>query len=373
MKVLIVGGDFDHNGGRASGLINKFSDCIRRNLDSGTLEVVNGGLLSEDLPSESDADLVIWAPNIPNDEEKSLRLILHYPKKKSGAVLICSKVLREGGTVGDAVARIFRMHANAVISISSVGKFFKLNLIDALGNKWSDSADLQRTADAIFELYSWTVKSVRWNSELGSFDEVDGLPLSDADKSKLDQLCGIVHGLADKVENERGGRYFGNVSTRCAKMFPSLRIPDNIVLMSARNVPKNRITADDFVLTKLVGEKVIYIGDKKPSVDSPIQLSMYRNYKNINFLVHGHAYIRGAKYTDHYFPCGDMREYYELNHVLSSGDITAFALNLRSHGFVIGTESIEDLAKLVDALEFDYRTPNLPVEIETLDVNKILQ
>ena len=367
MKVLVVGGDFNRDGGRSSGLINKFSDFFQGRDGIDHIEVVNGGTMS-DLPAVVDADLVIWAPNIPNEEEK------HYPKKKAGSVLICSKVMREGGSIGDAVARIFKMHANAVISISSVGPLFKLNLVDALGNKWSDSADISKTVDAIMELYAWTEKSIRWNSKGGEIPELDSAPpLSDADHERLNKLCATVHKLADKVENERGGRYFGNVSTRCAKMFPSLRLPDNIILMSARNVPKDRISTNDFVFTKLVDSTVLFLGEKKPSVDSPIQLSLYRNYKHINFLVHGHAYIRGAKYTDNYFPCGDMREYYELNRVLSAGDITAFALNLRSHGFVIGAETLEELGKLVDALEFDYRTPNLPVELETLDVNKILQ
>lgn len=60
-----------------------------------------------------------------------------------------------------------------------------------------------------------------------------------------------------------GGRYFGNCSTRCEKMFPSDRHGKKY-LVSKRNVDKSRITIDDLVLVNLNGDIVEYNGVNKP-------------------------------------------------------------------------------------------------------------
>ena len=72
-KILIVGGTFDNNGGKSSGLIDKIVDAIKSRNDS-TLDVHNGGYISslkEDIVEKSkENDIVIWMPNVSNTEEK---------------------------------------------------------------------------------------------------------------------------------------------------------------------------------------------------------------------------------------------------------------------------------------------------------------
>ena len=181
---------------------------------------------------------------------------------------------------------------------------------------------------------------------------------------ELKELCQVVKGIADSVENERGGRYFGNVSTRCGKMFPSYRLEHDIVLMSGRNVSKSRISEEDFVYTKLVDGKVLYHGEKKPSVDTPIQLNMYEYYKNINFIIHGHAYIDDIGFTEHYYPCGDLRELFVVKEKVGSNS-KSLVLNLKNHGFVIGADTIEHLKEIISTCNFKHRQ----IGIEKADVN----
>lgn len=337
MESVIIGGDFGQQA-KESSVINKLAEALGS-------EKLNGGSISDiefATTSLNNFDLVIWAPNINNDIEKL------YPKKSNGSILICSKVLRENRDFGDAVARIFKMNANAVIAIDSTSKPFMFNLIDALGNIWCKTSDITELSNKIIDLYKWTKASTRIGSNNVVFSDTELCNL------ELTELCDIVRGVADKVENERGGRYFGNVSTRCAKMFPSYRIAEDIILMSGRNSAKDRLTNEDFVFTKLLNSNVLYHGDRKPSVDTPIQLNMYKDYKNINFIIHGHAYIDGATTTEHYFPCGDLRELSAVKEKVSV-DTNEIVLNLKNHGFVIGANSINDLKQIINGSVFKYR------------------
>ena len=98
----------------------------------------------------------IWMPNISNEEEK------HYPMKHVGAILICSKVMRDGYTMVDAVSRIFKMHGNAVIAITydKAEGIYVMELIDALGNTWYKGSDLGGLATGIMSFVAFT-KSAR--------------------------------------------------------------------------------------------------------------------------------------------------------------------------------------------------------------------
>lgn len=348
MNRIVVGGDFGDQ--KSSSVIAKLGLYLNAN-------IVNGGgieTICNLVDSLKGYDLVVWAPNINNEVDKN------YPKKDSGAVLICSKVLRENRDFGDAIARIFKMNGNAVITIESQEKPFKFSLIDALGNVWCKTTDIGELSFKIEELYKWTKASTRTRSKNIEFT-IEELP-----KTDLTALCGIVKRVADNVENERGGRYFGNVSTRCGKMFPSQRLENDIVLMSGRNVGKSRISEEDFVYTKLVDGCVMCHGEKKPSVDTPIQLNMYEYFKNINYFIHGHAYIDGAAFTQHYYPCGDLRELSAVKEIIHQ-DSDQIVLNLKNHGFLLGTNNIDQLRALVENLNFKHRQ----IGIEIADINEL--
>jgi len=355
-KTLIIGGNFDDAEQKASSVMYKLSEALKS-------DIVNGGSLNDLEANANDLkgySLVLWAPNITNDVEKI------YPKKDTGTVLICTKVMRENRDFGGAVARVFKMNANAVIAIDNSEKPFKFTLIDALGNVWCDTSDLTELAAKIEDLYAWSSDSIRIKTTQTVFSE------EEIQKVDLERLCGVVKRIADKVENERGGRYFGNVSTRCSKLFPTYRLGHDVILMSARNVSKERITPEDFVYTKLSESKaqILYHKDVKPSVDTPIQLHLYDFFKNINFFIHGHAYIKDAAITQSYFPCGDMREYSEIISVLHPSS-TTIVLNLVNHGFLIGASKLDELSAMAETLEFNYRKIGQEKVKEKINYDKV--
>jgi ribulose-5-phosphate 4-epimerase/fuculose-1-phosphate aldolase len=344
MKSIVVGGNFGETP-KASSVALKLSEQLNSDL-------INGGSINELRAASllTAYDLIIWAVNVDNEVEKI------YPIKKTGAVLICTKAMRESSNLGSAVSRIFKMNANAVISIDTSITPFYFYLIDALGNNWCSTPYTDVLAAKIQELYDWSKGSIRIKSTPVKQITTQLWNNSQTTKNTLDHLCDIVKTVADKVELERGGRYFGNVSTRCAKMFPSVRRTDDndLIAVSARNTPKDRIRPEDFVFTELGDNEVYYEGDRKPSVDTPVQLHLYQKLKHINFMIHGHAYIQGAPFTEHYYPCGDLREVEAIEEIIDDQKI-AFRINLRNHGFLIAASDLIALRHYAETATFTYR------------------
>lgn len=353
-SLLLVGGTFSDEGGKPSGVIGKLGRALtKRGFKVG---VVNGGR-SQDLPtcplverhSSLDTtryDTIIWMPNVPNEWEK------RYPEKKIGAILICSKAMREGVTRYDAVNRIFKMHGNAVLEVSQIGNQFRFSLVDALGNEWVSTTDLEKLCVEMNQFVLWIETSIRVNSRKVGEELVE--------RSKvgyLSEFLFLVRGLADFAEESVTSRYFGNASTRCMKFFPSSRIDEehqfsSSAWVSARNIDKRRIKPVDMVF---VGQgvhsgQVEYFGDRKPSVDTPVQLVLYEMYPQLNFLIHGHLYVSGAYITADYYPCGDMRELTAIHQNALEG---SGVINLRNHGFLMYAESLRELKDVANYSRFE--------------------
>lgn len=338
---IIVGGTYNScfSFGKNSSIIAKLASCFEN------FDIING---SEIFDTEYNNDLIIWMPNISNSIEKI------YPKKKKGSVLICSKVLRYESDIekgyGEALNRIYKMHANAVILINKFSEKFKFSLLDALGNIWIETSNLEDLAKTINKFYCWSASSIRKDSTPLNMSR---LKYFNESNLSIDRLCEIVHTVSDKVESQRGGRYFGNVSTRCSYMFPSARSDYDSIIVSSRNSPKNKISINDFVIAKLIDNNVFYNeGSNKPSVDTPIQLYLYKMFDDINFMIHGHAYIEDVLMTEDYYPCGDLRELKSiLEHFLTGTRV----INLKNHGFLIAAKDIFDLKRKVDNSNFIFR------------------
>lgn len=337
MKILIVGGS---GGGKPSGVVAKISAI----LDAHSFEPVttwNDGTLPNSVNGQ---EVILWMPDINNEHEKT------YPVKDKGAVLICSKVMREGYTRLDAVERIFKMHGNAVIAIYKDKKgLFKFELIDALGNIWCSTYVIKNLCFHIKELTEWTQGSIRKGMKQSPYTNIP--PFSLKTENELKTFVEVNKKLAYKVANQCGNRFFGNYSTRCTKLFPTLR-KDDAILVSPRNIDKRTITVDDMVLVH--GDK--YIGERKPSVDTPVQLQLYKEVDSINFMIHGHAFVIGytsnsaqPPFTDNSYPCGDMREVKETSALLRDGHRV---INLLNHGFLITARTIGGLKLLADKCTF---------------------
>lgn len=330
MKILLVGGNFGEVlEKKESGILNKIYSEFES--PASEIDVINGGKLT-DLPDNIKGyDLILWMVNIDNSEQK------YYPSKDPGAVLICSKVMREGYTRINSLSRIFKMHGNAVIEIYKDDPYnVKFCLIDALGNEWYNGSNITLLVKEILSFYIFTKSSVRiQTTRIESPAEHNLRGLIEANK----RLQGLVMSRC-------GNRFFGNISTRCTKLFPSMRNQE-IMYVSPRNVPKESIRPEDMVVY-MSGDK--YYGEHKPSVDSPTQIRLYEKLSNINFMIHGHATIEKAQTTKNYRLCGDIREVQEVLEIVQPSNLW-FVINLKNHGFLIGASDLDDLNTIIENIE----------------------
>lgn len=330
MKVLLVGGNFGEIlEKRESGIIKKIYTEFQS--PASEIDVINGGKLT-DLPDNIKGyDLILWMINIDNSEQK------YYPSKDQGSVLICSKVMRSGYTRIDSLSRIFKMHGNAVIEIYKDDPHnVRFCFLDALGNEWYNGSDITSLVKQVLSFYIFTKSAVRINTtQIESPAEHNLRGLIEANK----RLQGLVMSRC-------GNRFFGNISTRCTKLFPSMR-DSEAMYVSPRNVPKENIRPEDMIVY-MSGDN--YYGDHKPSVDSPTQIRLYHELPNINFMIHGHATFQGIITTRNYRLCGDIREVQEVLELVKPDDVL-FRINLKNHGFLIGAYSLEMLNDIIDWIE----------------------
>jgi hypothetical protein len=115
MNVLLIGGDFDDNGGRKSGYIEKFANGLRPY--HLFVKTINGGYYDELLKiSMSECQAILWFANIPNDKPKFVNEIKSkFPK----ALLVISKNNIDGKyQTMDLVARALKAKANLIIEFT---------------------------------------------------------------------------------------------------------------------------------------------------------------------------------------------------------------------------------------------------------------
>jgi len=330
MKTLIVGGDFG-DFPNASSVITKIGEEFIEH------EIVNGGTLNE-LPIDINSDLILWMPNISNETKKQ------YPIKNLGNVLIVSKVMRSNYTNFDAISRIFSMQGNAVIAIYKEEKF-RFKLIDSLGNVWYNGYNINLLCDKIKDFFYFTRSAIRCRTT-----KIDiKIPNTTDDVLEFIELNKT---LANHIQTSCGERFFGNLSTRCSKLFPTFR--KNVgIFVSPRNIDKETILSTDMVYCEFEENNIYYVGEHKPSVDTPIQLKVYKECEQINFMIHGHSFINGSVETKEYFLCGDLRESKEVIDIIQNNRYGT--INLKNHGFLLYSDTLENMKKLIQSLNFSYR------------------
>ena len=98
--------------------------------------------------------------------------------------------------------------------------------------------------------------------------------------------------------------------------------------------------------------KIKYLGTQKPSVDTPIQIELYKRFPKINFMIHGHNQVHNAISTKDYYPCGDMREVEPVQECIEYLNKNYGVLNLKNHGFLIYADTIENLKLVATRITF---------------------
>ena len=339
-SVFVVGGTFDHTEGKPSKLAAVVAAQVRNR--GHEVAFVNGGNVSElnDLYDEAGKrEIVLWFPNVPNNYGKNITVFkVQHPK----VFLVTSK--RNDGSkysFAELVNHALGLKANLTVEYTKFGNRFQGRVFDPLGCVWAHTEDFVELTNKLFERIEPLLELTRVRShclhkntlmpkgpELKEFFQLV--------KDRATTFHDLVH-PANGVE-----RFLGNASFRCERGFPSIR-QGNVIFVSRRNVDKRYIGPDAFVQVELVGDGVGYYGEHKPSVDTPIQLRLYKYFKKVTRMLHSHVYAREAPFTEHAIPCGAIEEYYEIvaaqrRHQLP---MCNFALNLVGHGSIVLADDLE--------------------------------
>lgn len=332
--ILIVGGTFDNSGGKSSKVVSALSPYLG--------EQLNGGYLNElEQLNLSDYKCVVWMPNIDNKEDKILPTI----KKKYPTILLVQskRCIEKWYEDSDIIGRLLKSHAGLGIKIEDSGSRlipYQFKLLDPLGNIYADTSCIPEFGRILRERVDFILSLSRVRSINIGETEKFGVP---------DHFLNIIRDFGDRfsgyVNAINPNRFLGNASTRCSYGFPAYRVDSDIVV-TRRNVDKQTLSSEDFVkvCTSDKGE-VLYFGQHKPSVDTPIQLKLFEMFPNIDYMIHGHVYVEGAPMTSHNIPCGFVEEFDDIFATLAkvgvSTDTSHFIINLKGHGCIIACRDLD--------------------------------
>lgn len=333
MKLLICGGDFNKEQGKKSKIIEKLSVGLGNIFST---EVLNGGNL-EDIKNLNflKYDVVLWSPNISNDEEKIIPNIKQINQK---VLLISTKrVIEKEYTDFDVVGHLLKNKSNLGIKITKENDRYQFKLIDPLGNEYYSGSEINLLAESIGN----RVKFIKGLKRVKS-QKVGEKRDFKINEEFIEFIKHTGSEFTKYVNAINPNRFLGNASTRCMFGFPAEKQNERL-FVTQRNIDKELIETNGFVEVSNNTEVVEYYGDKKPSVDTPIQIRLFDYYKNINFMVHGHVYIENEKMTKSKIPCGFVEEFEEIIELYPSREEISFAINLKGHGCLIVGSKVSDL------------------------------
>lgn len=387
MKILLVGGTFtatpnpDNTYGKPSGLIRKMVPAIKQHpqflSETNTLDVYNGGpypFLNELIELTPNYDIVFWFPNVPDNNLPKIRDVKSVAPK---TMLVTSKRNDNNKyTFQELVQRALASKSNLMFEFSKTQNGeFHIHIFDPLGCSWYHNYDIRKACHAALSrlifLKNITRQSTIQNTDDKSlvlkwyFDQFTQPMQKSSQNIEIpdeQKFIDIVHKHAEtfhKLMNPgtEVKRFLGNCSMkppqvgRCSKGMPSFKHGDYI-FVSKRNVDKEYLDLSHFVPCYLdENENVFYCGDDKPSVDTPIQLRLYKALPNIRYMIHSHCYIKpeNSYYskiaTKRNLPCGAIEEVDEILNFIDthyhSRDLGFYKINLIGHGSIVMSETID--------------------------------
>ena len=378
-KVLIVGGTFDIEGGRPSQLIYNISQELLKEPDFNTT-CMNGGCVAElhniILPSVAGYDVVLWFANVPNDEDK-LRDVKAINSK---TLLITSKRNDNNKyTFAELISRALAIKANLTVEFSKQNDKFNMMLFDPLGNIFYNGLEVSELCDKLVNRTKQLLTFTRVPSILDTENEIPTVPEETEFFEFAHSCADIFHNLIRPAKGTE--RFLGNMSFRCQNGFPSFRGENGIIYVSRRNVDKSDINAASFVPTYLDENLTTkYFGENKPSVDTPVQLRLYKLFPWANYMIHAHCFVDTAgipdtvQYnTDTPVPCGALEEVGEIwGPYIKKGYLweacynkhpRLVAINLCGHGCILIAKDIEILKELQKHKDNCFVARSIPEEV----------
>lgn len=375
MKILITGGVFsntpnpDNTYGRPSGLINKFADAIQGH----QIVLHNGGhyeKLKQFLEQTPDYDIVFWFADVSNDLPKirDVKAVAPY------TMLVTSKRNdNQKYSFQELVQRALASKSNLMFEFSKMENgTFHIRIFDPLACMWYSGTDIREAAHAALHRLTYLTQITRqktiqapddkslvlnwyfdrFKQDMYPSDQKIETPPEQEFVDLVKEYAIIFHQLMNPGPNVK--RFLGNCSLkatppqvgRCSKGMPSFRTRDYI-FVSQRNVDKEYLDLSNFVPTYMEDGKIYYCGDKKPSVDTPIQLRLYQALPNINYMIHAHCYVESGFFTDKSIPCGAIEEVDEIlsliDRIFNNRNRPAYAINLFGHGSIIMGKTLDDI------------------------------
>lgn len=343
MKILFVGGSFDKNGGRSSSLVKKITEEIKNN-GYNNITIHNGGTydeLKDYLKSVKNYNVVFWWANVPNDYQK----IRNVKEINPMCMLITSKRNDNNKyAFSQLISRSLEQKANLTVEFSKENEIFNMMLFDPLGNQWYKGDNISKCVKILMDRLTF-LKNIKRQGTIKS-KELVTVPEETEFFDLIKSYAEVFHTLINPDENIT--RFLGNSSYRCQRGFPSFK-SGNYIFVSRRNVDKRYINRENFVPTYFKDNKIYYVGNNKPSVDTPIQLRLYNKLPKINYMIHAHVYIKDAKFTKLSVPCGAIEEVEEILNVIDNNggrNKDYYAINLIGHGCIVMAASYEQLKNI---------------------------
>ena len=363
MKILFVAGKFgdDDEGGRPSGYAKHLIEAVMSHTGWNECTVYNGGkfdtLKSIDFKQ---FNIIFWCPDISNDKPKLVRDIKN---QHPHCILITSKRNeKQKYGVMHLIAGALITKSNLLMEFNWINDFqVGATILDPLGNCFGEKITsipelADRLVKRIEELRKFTrVPSVNIGETsypLVPYPDPTSLALwqnmiESREMRSRKQFFILAQQYAEKFHQLiqiQTDRFLGNLSFRCAEGFPSFRT-EEIIFVSKRNIDKRNIHDGGFVAVK-AGDGVQYYGQDKPSVDTPIQLALYKQYPRIKYMLHSHTYVADAPMTKSIVPCGALEEVTEIEKLVPSKDCNWFFVNLRGHGSLCAAENVNMLVNI---------------------------
>lgn len=342
-KILIVTGTFCKEGGKPSYFGQKIFESFEK-IPYDSIKFINGGnydCLSIEFSKINSYDIIFWMPHIEDSVNDYLPCIKR--ENKTAILIQARRNDHNCYTTFQIVEKMFSVRSNICLEFSkSEDSKYTFRVLDPLGNLWYSGDSITEASDKIVS----HVSNILTLTRLPSYNSLATVPTVRIEKSFIRAVQFYGWRFSELVNIEiNKERFTGNASTRCMAGFPSVRNKDSI-FVSMRNVDKNDIGENNFIPVNLAATEVQYAGQNKPSVDTPVQLLLYRYYYNVNYIIHGHAYIIGAPFTEKFIPCGYLEEADEVNKVFKDHLSSNFAINLIGHGCLILAKNISYFAEL---------------------------
>lgn len=352
-EITIIGGSFDQENGKSSSIV----DTIKKEFELISFKVIliNGGNLDIIKNIKITTPTLLWMPNIDNSEEKILPSI---KENHPHLLLISSKrVVEKDYKESDIIGRLLKSRSNLGIMITKPNERYQFQLLDPLGNQYCNTTELSLLIKSLGDRINFIQSLTRIKSvQVGPKTE------HAINNEFISMVQELGAQFSKHVNAVNPNRFLGNASTRCSFGFPAIRETD-AYYVSERNINKESITSENFIKVLKNENLVEYFGDKKPSVDTPIQIKLFNHFKNVNYIIHGHVYAKNAIFTQEKLPCGSVEEFNQIKELFKE-DNSNFVINLLGHGCIICANDLN----FFKTIEFDSR--NCPEENPLFELAK---